>query len=92
MNAGRCLACLLAGIFLVVPHRWIFRTRLAPGWLALSVLLPVLAAYGLAVNAWAEHVQQKHSPLFWVAVGLWVVVCGNAVCARAAFLAEYARK
>ena len=92
MNAWRCLACLMSGIFLIVPHRRIFRTRAAPMWLALSFLLPTFAGYGLAMNAWAEHVQQKHSPLFWVAVCLWVVVCGNAVCARDAYRLEYARK
>ena len=85
--AWRYVICFLSGIFLVVPHRKIFKTRLGPLWLAFSILIPVLAGCGLAMNAWLMHTEHKNVPIiFWGSVVIWLVVCENAECARRAFL------
>lgn len=78
-------ASLCVGAFLVIPHRRVMNSRLAPFWLGLSFLLPAVTAYGLAVTFWAMFKNHAFNPMIAASFLMWLLFCANAEYARRTF-------
>ncbi len=77
---------LLSGAVILMPQGRIMKTRFAPVFLALNIIQAVTFTLGFGWRLWLVLVEHKHLPGIWFLAGCWLILCGNAECARRAYL------